>query len=253
MRNSKLPGSLKNFRLKALLRSPKFLQLPRDFLEFIYPAACLICQQSQTSRRTHLLCEKCLNEIASGALPNVEAMADAQGGLSSGTLDEIHAGWPFDASMQQVIHAFKYRRRPSLSKVLGEMLAQRLQNHLAHEISQAVLVPVPLHRRRGRERGFNQSMLLAQALAEIWKMKILPRALERIRFTQQQAKLTAAERRKNVEGAFAHTAKANLRNHTIFLVDDVFTTGATMNACAAALKTAGAVRVIGLVMARAGN
>jgi len=229
------------------------LQLPRDLIEFIYPAACLICEKPQTSKRTHLLCEKCLDEIASGPLPNVEAIADAQGGLSSSNLNEIHAGWPFDASMQQVIHAFKYRRRPSLSQVFGEMLARRLQNHLAHKIPGAVLVPVPLHRRRGRERGFNQSILLAQALAEVWKMKILPRALERIRFTQQQATLTAPERRKNVEGAFAPAAKSNLQNHRIFLVDDVFTTGATMNACAAALKSAGAARVVGLVLAKAGN
>jgi ComF family protein len=200
-----------------------------------------------------LLCEKCLDEIASGPLPNVETIAEAHGGLSSSNLDEIHAGWPFEASMQQVIHAFKYRRRPSLSKVFGKMLAQRLQNALAREISHAVLVPVPLHRRRGRERGFNQSILLAQALAEAWKMRILPRALERIRFTQQQATLTAPERQKNVEGAFAAASKSRLQNHTVFLVDDVFTTGATMNACATALKSAGAARVVGLVLAKAGN
>jgi len=231
----------------------KLLQLPRDLLELIYPATCLICEKPQTSPRTHLLCEKCLDEIASCPLPDVEAIAGARGGMSSDHLDAVHAGWPFDAPMQAVIHAFKYRRRPSLSKVFGEMLAQRLQNDLAREISQAVLVPVPLHRRRGRERGFNQSILLAQTLAAVWKMKILPRALERIRFTQQQATLTAPERRKNVEGAFAAVAKPHLQNQTIFLVDDVFTTGATMNACAAALKSAGAARVVGLVLAKAGN
>jgi ComF family protein len=235
----------------------RLIQLLRDLLEFIYPAACLICEQPQTSRRTHLLCEKCLEEIASCPLPNVHAISAAFDKVGE-HLDAVHAGWPFDAPMQAVIHAFKYRRRPSLSKVFGIMLAQRLQNVFVREIQQtaafdAILVPVPLHRRRGRERGFNQSMLLAQTLAGIWKMKILPRALERIRFTQQQAKLTAAERQKNVEGAFAPTAKFNLSNRTIILVDDVFTTGATMNACASALKAAGAVRVIGLVMAKAGN
>jgi len=231
----------------------RLIQLPRDLLEFIYPVSCLICEQPQTSPRTHLLCEKCLDEIAAYPLPDVEAIAGARGGMSSNHLQAVHAGWPFDAPMQAVIHAFKYRRRPSLSKVFGEMLAQRLQNDLVNEIQQAILVPVPLHRRRGRERGFNQSMLLAQALAEIWKMKILPRALERIRFTQQQATLTAPERQKNVEGAFAPSPKADLQHHTIFLVDDVFTTGATMNACAAALKAAGAERVVGLVLAKAGN
>jgi len=236
----------------------KLLQLPRDLLELVYPAACLICEHPQTSPRTHLLCEKCLSDLAAQPLPNIHAISATRGGISGDHLDAVYAGWLFDAPMQAVIHAFKYRRRPSLSKVFGAMLAQRLQNDLAREIQQgapfdAVLVPVPLHRRRGRERGFNQSMLLAQALAEIWKMKILLRALERIRFTQQQATLTAPERQKNVAGAFAPSAKFNLQNHTIFLVDDVFTTGATMNACAVALKSAGAARVVGLALAKAGN
>jgi len=224
----------------------KFLQLPRDFLELVYPALCLICEKAETSKRTHLLCEKCLSEVEAQPLP-----AAAAGELPGGNLDELHAGWSFDEAMQAVIHAFKYRRRSSLSRVFGAMLAQRLQNDLAREMQRAVLVPVPLHRRRGRERGFNQSMLLAQTLAEVWKMKILPRALERTRFTQQQATLTAAERQKNVAGAFAAAGKSNLQNQKIFLVDDVFTTGATMNACAAALKAAGAVRVVGVVLARA--
>lgn len=226
----------------------KLVQLPRDLLELVYPAVCLICAKSPTSPRTHLLCEKCLEAMAAQPMPSSTVLAETS---PPTPLDAVYAGWPFDDAMQALIHAFKYRRRPSLSRILGALLAQRLYKHLAREIQQAILVPVPLHRRRGRERGFNQSQLLAQTLAEAWKMKILPRALERTRFTQQQATLTAAERQKNVEGAFASTEKSNLPNQTIFLVDDVFTTGATMNACAAALKTAGATQVIGIVLARA--
>lgn len=226
----------------------KLVQVPRDLLELVYPAVCLICANSPTSPRTHLLCEKCLEAITSQPAPPPKALTDTS---IPTNLEAVHAGWPFDEAMQALIHAFKYRRRPSLSRVLGTMLAQRLHNDLAREIQSAILVPVPLHRRRGRERGFNQSQLLAQTLAEAWKIKILPRALERTRFTQQQATLTAAERQKNVEGAFAPTLKFNLQNLTIFLVDDVCTTGATMNACAATLKSAGAARVFGLVLARA--
>lgn len=240
--------ALNHLRLKALLRTLRLLQLPRDLLELIYPAACLLCAKPASSRRTHLLCETCLQTAASQPAPPFTSSV-----APPAALDAVSAGWPFDDAMQTVIHAFKYRRRPSLSQVFGAMLAQRLQSTLAAEIQHAVLVPVPLHRRRGRERGFNQSQLLAQALAEAWKMKILPRALERTRFTQQQATLTAAERQKNVEGAFAADAKLNLQAQTIFLVDDVFTTGATMNACAAALKAAGAARVVGVVLAKAGN
>jgi ComF family protein len=225
-----------------------FTQLARELVGLIYPAKCLICAGPQVSPRTHLLCENCLDTIASQPLPNVHAIAEAH----DNNLDEVHAGWHFDEAIQLVIHAFKYRRRPSLSRVLGEMLARRLQNRLRDEVSPAALVPVPLHPRRGRERGFNQSMLLAQVVAKAWNMAVQPQALARIRFTQQQAKLDAQARRENVAGAFAPARKARLEGHTIFLVDDVFTTGATMNACAAALKSAGANRVIGLVLAKAG-
>jgi ComF family protein len=232
-----------------------FAQLARfasELIGLIYPSKCLICNETQTSPLTHLLCENCLVEIASQPLPDVETIAETRGGLPGGKLDEVHAGWFYDTSMQIIIHAFKYRRRPSLSRVLGNMLAQRLQDDLTPKISQAVLVPVPLHRRRGRHRGFNQSILLAQAVAKAWNMTVLPRGLERTRFTKPQAKLDAAARLENVKDAFAFSSKSSLQGLTVLLVDDVFTTGATMNACAAVLKSAGATRVIGLALAKAG-
>jgi ComF family protein len=228
----------------------KLARFASELIGLIYPSKCLICNETQTSPLTHLLCENCLAEIASQPLPGAETIAETCGG---GKLDEVHAGWFYDTSMQIIIHAFKYRRRPSLSRVLGNMLAQRLQNNLTPQISQAVLVPVPLHRRRGRHRGFNQSILLAQALAQAWNMTVLPRGLERTRFTKPQAKLDAAARLQNVKDAFAFSSKSSLQGLTILLVDDVFTTGATMNACAAALKSAGAARVIGLALAKAGH
>jgi len=231
----------------------KLGQLTRDLIGLIYPSKCLLCDNPQISPRTHLLCEKCLAEIAARPLPDAGAIVEQHGGSIGDHLDAVYAGWQYDTTMQQVIHSFKYRFRPSLSRVFGDMLAQRLQNDLQHEISRAVLVPVPLHPRRGRERGFNQSILLAEAVARAWNIILIPRALERVRFTKAQATLNAPARKENVEGAFAPAAKADLQGHTIFLIDDVFTTGATMNACAAALKSAGAARVIGLALATTGR
>jgi ComF family protein len=154
--------------------------------------------------------------------------------------------------MQQIIHATKYRRRPSLGDTLGDLLAQRLSTPLRDELAKAVVVPVPLHRRREMKRGFNQSLVLARALAKSWHLEVMPRALRRTRFTQPQAKLGAAERLQNVEGAFAPARGLHLETPTVLLIDDVLTTGATMNACAAALKAAGASKVIGIALAKAG-
>jgi ComF family protein len=229
-----------------------FIQLTRlinDLLGLIYPAKCLICDGWQTSSRTHLLCENCLEEISSRPLPEV---VDGENRMAKDSgLDSAFAGWRYDTAIQRLIHSTKYRRRPSLGRLLGDLLAQRLLEPLHDELAQAVVVPVPLHRRRQRKRGFNQSLVLARALADAWHLGVMPHALRRTRFTQPQAKLGAPERWQNVEGAFAPARSLHLETPTVFLVDDVLTTGATMNACATALKSAGVSKVIGIALAKA--
>ncbi|MCI0697816.1 ComF family protein [candidate division KSB1 bacterium] len=228
----------------------KLTRFIHDLAGLIYPVKCLICDGCEASSRTQLLCENCLREISSRPLPETIGGQNRTANYSG--LDSAFAGWHYDAAMQSIIHATKYRRRPSLGQTLGDLLAQRLSVPLRDELAQAVVVPVPLHRRRQRKRGFNQSLVLARALAKVWHLEVMPNALRRTRFTQPQAKLGAAERWENVEGAFAPARVLHLETPTIFLVDDVLTTGATMNACAVALKSAGASKVIGVALARAG-
>jgi ComF family protein len=113
----------------------------------------------------------------------------------------------------------------------------------------AVLVPVPLHPRRQRERGFNQSELLAREIARR-TVPVAPGALVRRQDTRPQTGLSAAARRANVKGAFAVRQRARVAGRPVVLVDDVFTTGATAQACARALREAGATDVRLLTMAR---
>jgi ComF family protein len=107
----------------------------------------------------------------------------------------------------------------------------------------AVLVPVPLHPRRLRERGFNQSELLAQALGRRSGLVVAPEALVRRKETPPQTGLTAAARRSNVSGAFTVRRRSRVAGRVVVLVDDVVTTGATARACAAALRAAGTTEV----------
>jgi len=120
-----------------------------------------------------------------------------------------------------------------------------LQNHLPVD----VVVPVPLHPHRLRERGYNQATLLAKEVEKALGLPLLEDALLRVRSTIPQVGLTARERRDNVRGAF-HCADGNLKGQRILLVDDVCTTGATLEACSLALRQEGVGVVWGLVLAR---
>jgi ComF family protein len=113
------------------------------------------------------------------------------------------------------------------------------------------LIPVPLHPERLRWRGFNQSLLLSRPLARAWNVPVDPFVLRRRRATPPQVGLDERARRLNVGGAFAVAEGASLKDLGVLLIDDVFTTGATVNECAITLRRAGAARVDVLVLARA--
>jgi ComF family protein len=136
------------------------------------------------------------------------------------------------------VRALKYHRRRVVAEALGHLLAERYPF-----APDAVLVPVPLHRGRLRERGFNQALLMAHVLGRRRRLPVLPAALVRIRATCGQTGLGAPERRTNLAGAFRVAQASRLRDRTVVLIDDVLTTGATADACAAALLLAGAARV----------
>ena len=141
---------------------------------------------------------------------------------------------PLAAAVQRL----KYHGRRTLAGALGALLAERYPF-----APDALLVPVPLHRARLGVRGFNQALLLARALGRRRGLPVAPRLLVRTRATEAQARLPAAERRRNLDGAFAVRAPHLCRARSIVLIDDVLTTGATADACARALLDAGAARV----------
>ena len=149
------------------------------------------------------------------------------------------------------VHRFKYGQREDLSRTLGSLLAE-FAGRWVGEPEEPVAVPVPLHPRRLRERGFNQSALLARHVARGLGAKLDLSTLRRTRYTAAQTGLGKDERRKNVRGAFLVIHPSAVKGRTVLLVDDVLTTGNTLNQCARALRRAGARRVLCLVFARAG-
>jgi len=149
----------------------------------------------------------------------------------------------YGGPLAEAIRKLKYRHRTELAEPLGRRLARGCAS-LAGEVD--VVVPVPLHRRRLAERGFNQSALLARRVARSLGLPLRPRALRRLRDTPPQASLDRADRAANVRDAF----RARATEARVLLIDDVRTTGATLAACAEALTAAGAARVHVRTLAR---
>jgi ComF family protein len=150
----------------------------------------------------------------------------------------------YEGCMKEVIHALKYERRRSIARPLGELMKMTGARILKDA---DVVVPVPLHPRREYQRGFNQADDLARHLG----VPVVP-LLKRVVFTQSQIELPKEERHRNVKDAFAFSGnpKKGLPPHVVVLVDDVSTTGSTLDACALVLKGAGVKEVRAITAAR---
>jgi len=200
---------------------------------------CYSCRQS-LSRITPPLCPRCGRPQPSGIL--------CPGCVSwQAEIDGIRSPFRFDGVIRQAIHQLKYQNL----RALVAPLAKLLQDYLStNPLLVEVLVPVPLHPKRLRERGYNQSSLLARELSKLINLPVVDDCLTRQRHASPQARTsTVEERRSNIADAFA-CRDYRLRDKQVLLIDDVSTSGATLDACAAALKAAGTTSVWGLVMAR---
>jgi len=162
-------------------------------------------------------------------------------------VDGIRSPFRFEGVIREAVHQFKYRNLRDLSGLLAGMLHDYLRRY---PISADVLVPVPLHPKRLRERGYNQSALLAKELGKLVPLPVVENCLWRTKYTSQQATSDSVQDRyRNVAGVF-DCCNNSLKDKKVVLIDDVTTSGATINACTRALKVAGAASVWGLVVAR---
>jgi ComF family protein len=214
----------------------------RELGGFVLPPVCPVCRAA--APLTGGLCSGCLD--AAGLSPGWHE-------FSSCTLDAAGAAAPYAGAVEEMIKGLKYSGRLALAGPLGNLLALAAEGQ-AHPCD--LLAPVPLHPRRLAERGFNQALVIARHLlrhAPRSGARLLPDLLRRVRYTRPQVELSGAERAANVKGAFAVAGNASLEGASVLLVDDVFTTGATLAECAAALKRAGAERVMALTVARTGG
>jgi ComF family protein len=223
-----------------------------------FPTACVACAGALDEPSRGVLCRACLASLPrfEGALcacgtplAAAAATADAACGRCRRGLTPWSLGasiGPFDGGLRLAIHALKYGGRQGLARTLARTLAAAPGAAAVLE-GAAALVPVPLHALREKERGFNQSALVARALAAMAGTPVRERVLMRARDTPPQTGLSAFARRRNVAGAFQARFAVD---GAVVLVDDVMTTGATAAAAAAALRASGAAEVRLLTLAR---
>jgi ComF family protein len=161
----------------------------------------------------------------------------------------IRGAVQYDGAVAQAIRLFKFNKKMQLRQPLAALMTEFAQNEMAEEHYDC-LVPVPLYKTRLRERGFNQSLLLAETLIDTFPDAVLDQSLQRIRPTRAQSRLKSEDRALNVLGAFAVMGD-NLKGKRVLLIDDVITTGDTITECAKALHRAGAAGVDAFAVALA--
>jgi ComF family protein len=232
------------------LSSPISLhQLKASFLDLLFPLQCLGC-----GTEGGLLCPSCCLSLPRIKQPFCQRCGTPlnEGNLCPAcinhplTIDGIRSLFLFGGTVRHAIHQLKYRHLKAMAAPLGYLLTEYLRSY---PLPGEVLIPVPLHPRRLRERGYNQATLLAGEVGKLTDLPVAEGLLLRKRDTITQARTASAiERRSNVHDAFI--CRQGLHGERILLIDDVCTTGATLDACAAALKTAGAGPVWGLTAAR---
>jgi competence protein ComFC len=225
-----------------------------------YPPTCVVCLgnaerheylcascQGKAPRITAPFCAKC-SEPFFGAITQTFRCANCEHRTLH--FDCAVAAYRSRGLVRKLVHDFKYGKQRHLRYPLAEWLGETLHDPRLRGRRFDVIVPVPLHPARERERGFNQAALLAELLAGRATLPLRP-VLERIRYTTTQTAYDRAERMENLHDAFRLRKNRDVRELRVLLIDDVLTTGSTLSECARVLKAAGAISVHAATAARA--
>jgi ComF family protein len=232
----------------------------KRFLDILYPRQCIGCGVSSPETFRYI-CWECWSDASRVEAPFCDLCGDPVAGAvdhdficyscsaERPSFDAARSAARYDGVVGEALRQLKYERAIWLAPDMAELLRNCIQAEYPGRKFD-LIVPVPLHRVRRRERSYNQSAILAHELGRRIGCPAMPGMLKRIRPTISQTNLTAQDRLSNVADAFQHEREKWLAGRRVLLVDDVMTTGATVNTCAKALKKGGAVSVHVVTAAR---
>jgi ComF family protein len=237
----------------------------------LFPSDCRICGTPLIKISRLPVCQECLDAmlpisggiciICGERLFSPYALAGSGGEPRCGLCRRIEPAFAraaaygsYESGLRELVHLLKYGGIRPAAEVLGRMLAEAIATLELNPADSAVLIPVPLHRTKLRQRGFNQAELIARAAMKInpWRerLRLCAGVLERKRETASQIGLTSHQRRANLRGAFGVVQPEAVKGREVLVVDDVYTTGATVSECARVLRRAGAAKVWVATVAR---
>jgi ComF family protein len=228
------------------------------FLDLVFAPRCVRCRDLLPAAGPALLCAGCAQESPAVLLPLCpgcgRSEVDGPTAFCRSCRGKYHrdgllAAGAFEGRQRDLVYALKYRADFRAGKHLGRLMAAMVGEEFPD--GEALLVPVPLHRRRLRARGFNQASFLARCIARERGLPLAPAALVRRVDTLPLTGLDRRERRRAVRGAIRVSSRFRARGRRLLVVDDVFTTGATVEECCRVLKSEGALRTVAVAAARA--
>lgn len=235
----------------------------KSFINLFYPLSCYICRVRLSPLRDIPLCDQCLQGIQFNPSPfcrrcgthlpafsQKEAYYCKKCRTTPYYFKRAFSVCVYDGIVKQCIHLFKYKRKLALARFLCRLLIDFTQSFIVIEKID-LIIPVPLHPRKLRQRQFNQAGILAKALSRAFNKRLKHNALVKIKDNPAQVNLPQAKRIKNARGCFRVKSLPAVKGKNILLIDDVLTTAATVNECAKVLRQAGAKKIEVLTLARA--
>ena len=240
---------------------PTIRNILLGFLDILYPRHCFACDSSLHEEENTHICENCLEivkqtdakrcskcglKLGPGITPSEKGCHECKArnlGFEKSFFVSDNAG-----PVRALIHQFKYKKHICLAIPLGSLLINLLDQKTICEID--FVVPVPLHWKKKRERGFNQSELMAKKVCKRLSVPISINNLHRVNNTLSQTQLSYLQRQKNVKNAFMVKAPEVFSQKNVLLIDDILTTGMTASECAKSLKNAGANKIFFIALAR---
>lgn len=219
-----------------------YLRYRNAILDLMFPRFCLACDLPLRSDEGRMyICSRCAGQLrpVSAGFAQINILDR----LHPCHLDDVRIAFRFNEVIRQLIHPLKYRKMPLVGTELGLLAAIDITDL-------GLITPVPLHKLRLKERGYNQSEYIARGLiGNSAQLDFQPQLIRRIRATSTQTRLSRQQREENLADAFVIRPYTGIESKCIGVVDDVITTGTTLNECARLLKKAGAAKVVAIALA----